>query len=87
MIVRSTSNNIRENIFFLVYYFERDFRLSPKRVNFVTKVGSGISLLYYLRENIFFFYIILREYPGSDFRAKFFLVTKLGDFGDSQEYL
>ena len=38
MIVRSTSNNIRENIFFLLYYFERDFRLSPKSVNFVTKM-------------------------------------------------
>ena len=54
-----------------------DFRLSPKRVNFVTKVGSEISLLYYLIENI----------AGSDFRAKFFLVTKLTLFGDSQEYL
>ena len=87
MIVRSTSNNIRDNIFFLLYYFERDFRLSPKTVNFVTKVDSGFSLLYYLRENIFLFQNILREYPGSDFRAKFFLVTKLSDFGDSQDYL
>ena len=60
----STSNNIRENIFFLLYYFERDFRLSPKRVNFATKVGSGFSLLYYLRENIFFFQNILREFLG-----------------------
>ena len=64
MIVRSTSNNIRENIFFLLYYFERDFRLSLKRVNFVTKVGSEISLLYYLRENIFF----LLYYFERDFR-------------------
>ena len=82
MIVRSTFNNIRENICFS-YIILRQISDYHQRVNFVTMVGSEISLLYYLKENIFFF----REYPALDFRAKFFLVMKLTLFGDSQEYL
>ena len=80
MIVRSTSNNIRENIFFFYNIFERDFRLSPKSVNFATKVGYEISLLYYLRENIFFFQNILREYPWARFQSQVFLGYEIKRF-------
>ena len=45
------------------------------------------SFLEYIGYKIFFFQNILTEYPGVSFpRLRNHLVTKLTDFGDSQEY-
>ena len=87
MIVRSTSNNIRENIFSLYIVLRENILSITKKSQFRNQGWLwNLSPILFERE-YFFLPKYFERIPGSDFRATFFLVTKLTLFGDSQEYL